>query len=151
MTRSPASRPEAISTWRLLRRPRRMVRRSAVVAVARNHEHPGAAGVVDEGVVGQDQARAALAQREARFGALPRAHAAGRILDEQQFDGEAAMVHLRKHAADGDRIVAPVDAGVAHGARRHAVQEELVDLGDQLHLARLVDAPDVLIGLHDLA
>ena len=72
-------------------------------SVARHHEHPGAAGVVDEGIVGQDQARAALAEREARFGALPRAHAAGRIPHEQQFDGEAAVVDLRKHAADGRR------------------------------------------------
>ena len=122
-----------------------------VGAIARHHEHPGAAGVVVEGGVGDHQRLAGLAELEPDLGGLAAAHRRRGLALEGQLDLELAVLDLRPDLGDLQLVGGAVERVVGALADVDPGQVELVDVGDDLEVLGVVDLGDAIAGREGLA
>src|SRR5258708_33909333 len=79
-------------------------------AVGGKNKYPTTAGVVEIGIVRQDQSAARATKRDSGLRALTGAQARGRPFRKQQLDRESAVVNLRKNPTHPHRVVAIAEA-----------------------------------------
>src|SRR4051812_7827175 len=120
-------------------------------AVGRDDEDEGAAGLVVEGAVGDEQSRGGIAQGQPDLQGLAAVEIAGLAAEEPQIDVERAVPHLRIDFGDArlEALATDVDAGEL--ADLDAAEIEFVDAGDELVVAGAVDLAEALAALQRLA
>ena len=121
------------------------------VAALVDDEHPIAAGVVEEGAVGDQQRLGRIAERQLGLDRLAALDRRRRGAVEHQVDLELAVADLRIDLRDLEPIGLAVDVGGRGLADRDAAEIEFVDVGLELVAARAVDLADALALLERLA
>ena len=135
-----------------LRRPSWTWRLVALRPLAVDDEHPVAAGIVEEGAVG-DQHAPWLGSPSVSFAWMvwPRWIEAGAGAVEQQVDLELAVADLRIDLGDLQPVGLAVDVGGRGLPDRDPAEIEFVDVGLELVAAGAVDLADPLALLKRLA
>src|SRR4051812_38391116 len=120
-------------------------------AIGRDHEDEGAAGLVVEGAVGDQQSRGGIAQGEPDLQGLAAVEIPGLAAEEPEVDVERAVPHLRVDFGDArpEALAADIDAGELTDL--DAAEIEFVDARDHLVVAGAVDLAEPLAALQRLA